>query len=99
MMIQERLDARGTLASSVEQLVQGRFDPLLSHCKRVTEKKISLATGGYCQARQNLPKLLVERGVEEILQRLRNHLGERLPSLPGPAYVVEGSTVQLATDA
>ena len=34
MMINQRLQARGTLASSVEQLVQGRFDPLLSRCKR-----------------------------------------------------------------
>lgn len=95
MMIQQRLDARGTLASSVEHLVQGRFDPLLSRCKRIRERKISLATGGYCQARQHLPKLLVERSVEEIIQRLRNHLGERLPSLPGPLYVVDGTTVQL----
>jgi len=99
MMIQQRLDGRGTLASSVEQLVQGKFDGLLSRCKRVREKKISLATGGYCQARQNLPKLLVERSVEEILQRLRNHLGERLAGLQGPGYVVDGSTVQLENQA
>ena len=95
MMIQQRLDARGTLASSVEQLGQGRFDSLLSRCKRAREKNISLATGGYCQARQNLPKLLLERSVEEIIQQLRNHLSETLPSLPGPLYVVDGSTVQL----
>jgi len=61
MMISQRLHARGTLASSVEQLVQGRFDALLSRCKRVQDKKIALATGGYCQARQHLSKLLVSR--------------------------------------
>jgi hypothetical protein len=44
MMMNQRLDARGTLASSVEQLVQGRFDPLLSRCKRVQERKIGLST-------------------------------------------------------
>jgi hypothetical protein len=54
MMMNHRLQPRGTLASSVEQLVQGRFDPLLSKCKRVREKKISLSTGGYCQARMRL---------------------------------------------
>ena len=43
MMISQRLQARGTLASSVEQLVQGRFDPLLSQCKRAREKKIGLS--------------------------------------------------------
>src|ERR1017187_7938947 len=53
MMINQRLHAQGTLASSVEQLVQGRFDSLLSRCKRVQKKKIALSTGGYCQARQH----------------------------------------------
>src|SRR5580704_16731069 len=48
MMINQRLDARGTLATSVGQLVQGRFDPLLSQCKRAREKKIGVCTGGYC---------------------------------------------------
>src|SRR5437879_12876314 len=37
--------------------------------------------------------------MEEIIQRLRNHLVERLPSLEGPVYVVDGSTVQLASHA
>jgi len=45
MMMNQRLQGRGTLASSVEQLVQGRFDPLLSRCKRVQQKKIALSTG------------------------------------------------------
>ena len=65
-------------ASSVEQLAQGQLDPLLSRCKRVREKNIALATGGYCQARQNLPKVLMERSVDEILQRLCNRLGEAI---------------------
>ncbi len=68
MMIDQRLDIRGTLASSVEQLVQGRFDPLLSRCKRVQEKKIAVSTGGYCQARQHLPKLLVRRSMDELIE-------------------------------
>ena len=74
MMISQRLHPRGTLASSVEQLAQGRFDPLLSRCKRVQEKKIALSTGGYCQARQHLPKLLVSRSMDELIERLRNRL-------------------------
>src|ERR1700688_2194012 len=76
MMINQRLQARGTLASGVEQLLQGRFDPLLSQCKRAREKKIGLCTGGYCQARQRLPKLVVSRSMEELTERLRNRLLE-----------------------
>lgn len=95
MMMMQRLDARGTLASAVEQLAQNRFDGLLSRCKRVRENRIGLSTGGYCQARQNLPKLLMERVVEEIVQRLRNHLSKRIALLDRPVYVVDGSSLQL----
>lgn len=95
MMINQRLQARGTLASSVEQLVQGRFDPLLSRCKRVQEKKIALSTGGYCQARQHLPKLLVSRSMEELIERLRSRLLAGGSPLPQRVYLLDGSSLQL----
>lgn len=95
MMINQRLQARGTLASSVEQLVQGRFDPLLSRCKRVEEKKIALSTGGYCQARQHLPKLLVSRSMDELIERLRSRLLEPGSALPQRVYLLDGSSLQL----
>jgi putative transposase len=96
MMMLQRLGRRGTLASAVEQLALGQLDVLLSRCKRVREKNIALSTGGYCQARQNLPKMLMDRSVEEIIQRLRNHLAERLLLLPeNPVYVIDGSSLQL----
>lgn len=95
MMITQRLSARGTLADAVEELALGKLDGLLSRCKRVQEHRVSVATGGYCQARENLSKVLLERSVEEILQRLRNQLGERLPLLEKPVYVLDGSSVQL----
>ena len=95
MMINQRLQIRGTLASSVEQLVQGRFDPLLSRCKRVEEKKIALSTGGYCQARQHLPKLLVSRSMDELIERLRSRLLEPGSPLPQRVYLLDGSSLQL----
>jgi hypothetical protein len=94
MMMMQRLDGRGTLASSVEQLAQGQLDPLLSRCKRVREKNIALATGGYCQARQNLPKVLMERSVDEILQRLCNRVSEEKPEEDPAIYLVDGSSLQ-----
>ncbi len=98
MMIDQRLQVRGTLASSVEQLVQGRFDPLLSQCKRVREKKIAVSTGGYCQARQHLPKLLVSRSMDELIERLRSRLLESGPRLPQRTYVLDGSSLQLEAE-
>jgi hypothetical protein len=95
MMMMQRLQPRGTLASSVAQLVEGRFDPLLSQCKRVQEKKIGLSTGGYCQARQHLPKLLVIRTVDELFERLRQRLLESEQKLPQRAYLLDGSSLQL----
>jgi hypothetical protein len=95
MMMIQRLQARGTLASSVAQLVEGRFDALLSQCKRVREKKIGLSTGGYCQARQHLPKLLVSRTMDELVARLRQRLLECAPQLTHRAYLLDGSSVRL----
>src|ERR1700694_2480066 len=94
MMMNQRLQAGGTLARSVEQLVQGKFAPLLSRCKRVEEKRIGLGTGGYCQARQNLPKLLVSRTVNELIERLRQRIGK--PTVEGQprVYVLDGSSLQ-----
>ena len=99
MMIWQRLDRRGTLASAVEQLALGRFDCVLSQCKRVQQRRIAVSTGGYCQARQNLPKMLLERSVDEIVQRLRNHLHEHLALPAHPIYVLDGSTLQLESSA
>ena len=95
MMMLQRLQPRGTLASSVAQLVEGRLDPLLSQCKRVREKNIGLSTGGYCQARQHLSKLLVIRTMDELLQRLRQRLLESQPELAQRVYLLDGSSLQL----
>src|SRR4029077_3387989 len=76
MMMNQRLQAGGTLARSVEQLVQGQFTALLSRCKRVEENRIGLCTGGYCQPPKNLPNLLVNRPVNELTDRLRQRRGE-----------------------
>lgn len=95
MMMMQRLEARGTLASSVVQLVEGRFDPLLSRCKRVQERKIGVSTGGYCQARQHLSRLLVSRTMDELMERLRRRLLESKMELPQRLYLLDGSSLQL----
>jgi len=95
MMIDQRLQAGGTLVSSMERLVQGRFDPLLSRRKRVQERKIGLSTAGYCQARQHLPKLLVSRSMDELIERLRSRLLDAEPALERRIYLLDGSSLQL----
>ena len=95
LMIAQRLQSNGTLASSVQQLAQGAADPLLGNCKRVREGRISTRTGGYCQARQRMSTLVAERVNEEIVERLRQQLSEPPPGLPGPVFLLDGSTLQL----
>lgn len=95
MMMNQRLQPRGTLASSVARLAEGRYDRLLGPCKRVRDKHIGLSTGGYCQARQHLPKLLVIRTVDELIERLRSRLVESGEVLPQRTYLLDGSSLQL----
>lgn len=98
MMMAQRLRRRGTLADGVDQLATGAFDGVLSQCKRTREQHISGATGGYSQARRELPIVLVERSVDEIIQRLQNQLSRRNPNQP-PVYVLDGSSLQLEASA
>jgi len=95
MMMNQRLLAGGSLARSVEQLAQGRFDRLLSQCKRVRERRIGVSTGGYCQARQKLPRILVRGSVNELIERLRQRIAERTPEGQPRLYVLDGSSLQL----
>jgi len=95
MMMNQRLHAGGSMARSVEQLHQGRFDPLLSRCKRVLDKRMSLSTGGYCQARQKLPTIVVRRSVNELIERLRQRITEGAPEGQPRVYVVDGSSIQI----
>jgi hypothetical protein len=98
MMMAQRLHRRGSLADVVDQLTTGAFEGVLSQCKRAREHHISGATGGYCQGRQKLPKVLVERSVDEIVQRLQNRLSQRSPDTP-PVYVLNGSSLRLEASA
>ncbi len=95
LLILQRLDPKATAASVVERLARGDADPLLQPCKRVREGKMSPATGGYCQARQKLPKLVVSQVNDELIERLRQELSQPWPGLAAPAFVVDGTTLQL----
>ena len=95
MMMSQRLQTGGSLARSVEQLHQGRFDRLLSPCKRVRDRRIGFGTGGYCQARQKLPTIVLRGSVTELIERLRQRIAEDLPNGLPRIYVVDGSSLQL----
>ena len=94
LMMVQRLQAVGTLADAVQLLLQGIAAPLLPDCKRVGEGRISSRTGGYCRARQKLPKLVCRQVMREVLQQLRQILGGS-ESGQRPIFVLDGSSLEL----
>jgi putative transposase len=92
LMILQRLQGRGTLASGVQLLLQGAAKPLMTPCRRVRRKRISCRTGGYCQARQKLPQRLCRQVSQEIVERLREMLQ---PPGQVPVFVLDGSSLEL----
>src|SRR5579864_2662620 len=95
LMIWQRLSGNRGLAAAVQYLLHGGAQVLLNDCKRCTEGKVSAATGGYCQARQKLPKLIVSEVTERIVEQLRPEMQEGWKELKRPVCVVDGSTLPL----
>jgi len=95
LMILQRLHPRGTVMSAVQLLLAGAAEPLLADCARVRRQRISSRTGGYCQARQKLPKLICRQVSEEIVERLRQVLNASQPEKESNVFVLDGSTLEL----
>lgn len=92
LMILQRLQPSGTLATAVAALLSGAADWLLSGCERAQQKRISRGTGGYSHARKRLPKLLCRQVLAELITRLREIL---VPGGGRPAYLLDGSSLEL----
>ena len=95
LMMLQRLQGRGTLASAVQLRLQGAAGPLLARCRRVRRKRISSRTGAYCQARQKLPKVLCQQVSQAIIERLREVLQAGEPHQPANVFVLDGSSLEL----
>jgi hypothetical protein len=92
LMMLQRLQGRGTLASGVQLLLQGAARPLLTPCLRLRRRRVSCRTGGYCQARQKLPGQVCRHVNQEIVERLREVLQ---PVGQVPVFVLDGSSLEL----
>jgi len=95
LMIVQRLHPKGTLQAALEHLFTAWPAGLLSSCKRVREQRVSGHAGGYCQARQKMPILIVNQVSEQILVKLQAALPDRLPSCDRPVYLLDGSSLEL----
>jgi hypothetical protein len=95
LMMVQRLQGRGTAAHAVQMLIAGAADPLLIRCRRVCQQRISSRTGGYCQARQKVPKLLCKQVSQEIVERLREMLLSGEPEERRNVFIFDGSSLEL----
>src|SRR5438445_11373827 len=65
LMMWQRLQADRSLAAAVQYLLWGGVKGLASDYR--PQEEISAATGGYCQARQRLPKLIASEVKDRIV--------------------------------
>lgn len=94
LMIFQRLDDKGTLWMAVQQVVSGLPAGLIPRpSKRLRERTVSSHTGGYNQARQQLPLEVVEqvntRVFEQLVQPRRQPASGRDINL----FILDGSTL------
>jgi putative transposase len=99
LMIVQRLHAKGTLSSALQQLLQVRPGNLLPDCKRVRDGNISPHPGGYCQARQNMPTLVARKVCDHILDQLQRELPVCPEGCSHPVFLLDGSSLELASTA
>ncbi len=95
LMIWQRLQSRQSLAAAVQSLQQIPAGVLLEPCRRVQQGRISSAPGGYCQARQKLPKLIASHVTDQIVEQLRSEMQEGWTGLQRPIFLIDGTTVRL----
>lgn len=96
LMIMQRLSGNGgTLAAVVSELVNGNGWDALEPCRRVREHRISTSTGGFSQARLQVP---VE-AARQVSQQTFDHLYRVLrkeDDLRHRLFLLDGSSIELA---
>lgn len=102
LMIWQRLQAPGTMAQAVQSVRQGlwaRLRPKRRGRGRKRRRRVSPQTGGYSRARQRLPGQVVASLTSYLTAELQKYLAEQEPPLRRPAYVLDGSSLQLQPQA
>ena len=95
MMMCQRLDPKGTLSTTVQDVAEGRPQALLPAHKRLAEGTLSSNTGGYCRARQRLGQEVTKQVADEIFNYLMAEVPEALPGLGRQVFLLDGSSLDL----
>lgn len=96
LMIMQRLSGNGgTLAAVVSELVNGNGWDALEPCKRVREHSVSLSTGGFSQARIQIPVEAARRVSQHTFDQLHRVLRKE-DDLRHRLFLLDGSSIELA---
>jgi putative transposase len=98
LMMWQRLDGRGSLATAVQQVVQGALGDLVPAEKRVVEQRVSSNTGALSRARKRLPR----EAVAAVCDQIFAHLMEPAQSgddLLSRLFLLDGSSMRLSHTA
>lgn len=95
MMLRQRLDPKGTLSTTVQDVAEGRPQALLPTHKRLTEGTLSSNTGGFCRARRRVDQKVTIQVGDRIFNYLMADVPEALPGLGRRAFLLDGSSLDL----
>jgi Transposase DDE domain len=94
LMIFQRLDAKGTLAVAVRQLLTGPVQVFVRQGEGALSARLSSNTSAYSQARSKLPLAMVEKVSDLIFESLERQPG-KLPGLELPLFLLDGTSIQM----
>ena len=94
LMMWQRLDGRGSLATAVQQVVQGVLGDLVPAEKRVVEQRVSSNTGALSRARKRLPREAAEAVCDQIFAKLMEP-AQASGDLMSRLFLVDGSSIRL----
>jgi hypothetical protein len=95
LMISQRLNAKATLSTAVQQVVQQQPQSLLSGHKRILQSTVSCHTGAYSDARQAMPVAVTEKVADRVLSHLLPPGREALPGWSRRVFLLDGSSLEM----
>src|SRR5712691_2262476 len=94
LMIFQRLDAKGTLAAAVRELLLGTVWPFVRGADGEPAESLSANTSAYSQARSRLPLEVAEKVSDLIFESAWEEL-KTLSGLDKPMFLLDGSSILL----
>lgn len=96
MILQRLLPGKGTLSGTVQHVLSGALNRVVPKRKRIAKGTLSSNTGAFSRARCRLSRLVVEMAADQIVEYLLASHKEALPGLGRQAFLLDGSSVDLA---